>query len=48
MPNELATVHPVFDVSILKKCVRDLTPIVSLEGLGVDESISYEEVSVKI
>ncbi|KAK4723843.1 hypothetical protein R3W88_026622 [Solanum pinnatisectum] len=47
-PNELASVHPVFHVSMLKKCVGDRTTIVSLEGLGVDENLSYEEVSIEI
>ncbi|WMV37684.1 hypothetical protein MTR67_031069 [Solanum verrucosum] len=30
LPNELATVHPIFHVSILKKCVEDPTSIVPL------------------
>ncbi|WMV18853.1 hypothetical protein MTR67_012238 [Solanum verrucosum] len=47
-PNELVSVHPIFYVSILKKCVGDPTSIVPLEGLGVDENFSYEEVSVEI
>ncbi|WMV45424.1 hypothetical protein MTR67_038809 [Solanum verrucosum] len=33
LPNELASVHPVFHVSVLKKCVGDPTSIVPLEGL---------------
>ncbi|WMV25123.1 hypothetical protein MTR67_018508 [Solanum verrucosum] len=45
---DLASVHPVFHVSMLKKCVGDPTSIVSLEGLGVKENLSYEEVSVEI
>ncbi|WMV24790.1 hypothetical protein MTR67_018175, partial [Solanum verrucosum] len=48
LPNELALVHPIFHVSMLKKCVGDPTSIVPLEGLGVDEDLSYEEVHVKI
>ncbi|WMV41924.1 hypothetical protein MTR67_035309 [Solanum verrucosum] len=48
LPNELTSVHPVFHVSMLKKCVGDPTSIVPLEGLGVDENLSYEEVSVEI
>ncbi|KAK4733652.1 hypothetical protein R3W88_007913 [Solanum pinnatisectum] len=48
LPNVLASVHPIFHVSMLKKCVGDPTSIVSLEGLGVKENISYEEVSVEI
>jgi len=46
--NVLLSVHPVFHVSMLKKCVGDPTSIVSLEGLGVDESLSYEKVLVEI
>ncbi|WMV08253.1 hypothetical protein MTR67_001638 [Solanum verrucosum] len=48
LPNELAPVHPVFHVSMLKKCIGDPASIIPLEGLGVDESLSYEEVSVEI
>lgn len=45
----LASVHPVFHVSILKKCIGDLTTsIVTIEGLGVKENLSYEEVLVEI
>ena len=40
--------HPIFHVSMLKKYVGDSTSIVPLEGLGVDESLSYEEVPVDI
>ncbi|WMV51520.1 hypothetical protein MTR67_044905 [Solanum verrucosum] len=29
-PNDLASVHLIFHVSLLKKCVRDLTTIVPL------------------
>ncbi|KAK4729690.1 hypothetical protein R3W88_022678 [Solanum pinnatisectum] len=48
LPNELASVHPIFHVSMLKKCIGDLTSIVPLEGLGVKENLSYEEVPVEI
>ncbi|KAH0720584.1 hypothetical protein KY290_005079 [Solanum tuberosum] len=48
LPNELLSVHPVFHVSMLKKCVGDPTYIVPLEGLEVKEYLSYEEVSVEI
>ncbi|WMV49918.1 hypothetical protein MTR67_043303 [Solanum verrucosum] len=42
LPNELAPVHPIFHVSMLKKCIGDLVSI------GVDENLSYEEVPVEI
>ncbi|WMV33498.1 hypothetical protein MTR67_026883 [Solanum verrucosum] len=48
LPSELASVHPIFHVSMLKKCVGDPTSIVPLEGLGVKENLSYEEIMVEI
>ncbi|WMV58319.1 hypothetical protein MTR67_051704 [Solanum verrucosum] len=48
LPNELAMVHPVFHVSILKKCVGDPTFVVPLEGLEIKENLAYEEVPVEI
>ncbi|WMV33473.1 hypothetical protein MTR67_026858 [Solanum verrucosum] len=47
-PNDLTYVHPTFHDSLLKKCVGDPTSIVPLEGLGVKENLSYEEVLVEI
>ena len=44
LPSELALVHPVFHVSILKKCIGDPKSILPIEGLGVRNKISYEEV----
>ncbi|WMV09443.1 hypothetical protein MTR67_002828 [Solanum verrucosum] len=48
LPNDSASVHPVFYVSLLKICVGDPTSIIPLEGLGVKENLSYEEVSIEI
>ncbi|KAK4733992.1 hypothetical protein R3W88_008253 [Solanum pinnatisectum] len=48
LPTKLASVHPVFHVSMLKKCVGDPASIVSLEDLEVKENLSYEEVSIEI
>ena len=39
---ELALMHPVFHVSMLKRCIGDSVSILPLEGLGVDANISYE------
>ena len=44
LPSELASVHPVFHVSMLKKCIGDPVYILPIEGLDVDEVLSYEEV----
>ncbi|WMV33225.1 hypothetical protein MTR67_026610 [Solanum verrucosum] len=46
--NNLASVHPIFHVSMLKKCIGDPIFIIPIEGLGVDERLSYEEVQVEI
>ncbi|WMV42220.1 hypothetical protein MTR67_035605 [Solanum verrucosum] len=46
LPNELAPVHPIFHVFMLTKCIGDPVSIIPLEGLGVDESLSYEEILV--
>ena len=40
-------VHPVFHVFILIKCIGDPDSILPIEGLGVKNNISYEEVPVK-
>ncbi|KAK4716447.1 hypothetical protein R3W88_014785 [Solanum pinnatisectum] len=48
LPNELAWVHPVFHVSMLKMCIGDPVSILPLEDLGVDENLSYEEVPIEI
>ncbi|WMV45659.1 hypothetical protein MTR67_039044, partial [Solanum verrucosum] len=46
-PNELAPMHPILHVYMLKKCIGDPTSIIPLEGLGVDKSLSYDEVLVE-
>ena len=48
LPIELASVHPVFHVLILKKCIGNSMSILPLEGLEIDGNLSYEEVQVKI
>ena len=48
MQKELATVHLIFHISLLKMCVGDIESIVPLKSVVVKDSISYEEVPVKI
>ena len=42
-PSQLASFHPVFHVSMLKMCIRDPESILPIEGVGVQENLSYEE-----
>ena len=47
-PVKFATVHLVFHITLLKKCVGDPASIVSLESVAVKDIISYEDVPIKI
>ncbi|XP_070017916.1 uncharacterized protein [Nicotiana sylvestris] len=46
LPPEMSLVHPI--VSMLKKVVGDLSTIVPVETIEVNEELSYEEVPVAI
>ena len=48
LPSVLTTIHRVFHVFVLKKCIGDLESILPIEGLGVKNNLSYEEVPVQI
>ena len=48
LPQELAAVHPVFHISMLKKCLGDPSLIVPTENVGIKYNMSYEEVLVQI
>ena len=38
----------VYHVSMLKKFIGDLVYLLAIEGLGLDDSLSYEEVPMEI
>ncbi|WMV29557.1 hypothetical protein MTR67_022942 [Solanum verrucosum] len=48
LPAELAVVHQVFHISLLNKCVGEPTSIIPLEIVVVKDSLTYEDVPVKI
>ncbi|WMV58213.1 hypothetical protein MTR67_051598 [Solanum verrucosum] len=45
---ELAAVHLVFHISLLKKCVGDPTSIIPLESVAVKDNHTYEDVPIEI
>lgn len=46
--SSLRFIYPVFHVSILRKYMGDPSQIVSIRYIGILDSLSYEEVPVKI
>ncbi|WMV09276.1 hypothetical protein MTR67_002661 [Solanum verrucosum] len=48
LPQELAAVHLVFHISMLKKCMGNPSLIISIENIEIKDSLSYEEISVQI
>ncbi|WMV19737.1 hypothetical protein MTR67_013122 [Solanum verrucosum] len=48
LPQELATVYPVFHISMLKKCLGNPSLILPTESVRINDSLSYEEIPVQI
>ncbi|WMV41112.1 hypothetical protein MTR67_034497 [Solanum verrucosum] len=48
LPQELSAAHPVFHVSMLRKCVGDLSYITPIEDVQVTGDLTYEEVPIAI
>ncbi|WMV29470.1 hypothetical protein MTR67_022855 [Solanum verrucosum] len=48
LPLKLATVHPVFHNSMLKKCMGDPSLIIPTENISIKDNLSYEEVPIEI
>ncbi|WMV30296.1 hypothetical protein MTR67_023681 [Solanum verrucosum] len=48
LPQELAAVHSVFHMSMLKKCMADPSLIIPTEDIGIKDSLYYEEIHIHI
>ncbi|WMV20097.1 hypothetical protein MTR67_013482 [Solanum verrucosum] len=48
LPQELAAVHPVFHISMLKTCMGDPSLIIPTENIEIKDSLSYEKIPVQI
>ncbi|KAH0748617.1 hypothetical protein KY290_027849 [Solanum tuberosum] len=48
LPQELASVHLVFHISMLKKYMGDPSLIIPIEDIGIKDNLSYEEIPVQI
>ncbi|WMV54699.1 hypothetical protein MTR67_048084 [Solanum verrucosum] len=48
LPLELATVHPVFHIAMLKKCMGNPSLIIPIEDIGIKDILCYEEIPVQI
>ncbi|WMV07680.1 hypothetical protein MTR67_001065 [Solanum verrucosum] len=46
-PQELAAVHPIFHISMLKKCIGDPSLILPTESVGIKDSLSYEKIPIQ-
>ncbi|XP_075083412.1 uncharacterized protein LOC142167151 [Nicotiana tabacum] len=43
LPPELSFIHPVFHVSMLRKCISDSSQMLEAPAIPFDEKLSYEE-----
>ncbi|XP_070012832.1 uncharacterized protein [Nicotiana sylvestris] len=43
LPPELSFIHPVFHVSMLRKCISDSSQVLEAPTIPFDEKLSYEE-----
>ncbi|WMV37754.1 hypothetical protein MTR67_031139 [Solanum verrucosum] len=48
LPHELAIVHPVFHLSILRKCLGEPSHVIQTEDIEPTQDLSFEEVPVAI
>ncbi|CAN4125168.1 unnamed protein product [Withania somnifera] len=48
LPQELSKIHPVFHVSMLRRCIGDPSRITPIEDVQIIEDLTYEEVPIFI
>ncbi|XP_059316214.1 uncharacterized protein LOC132067101 [Lycium ferocissimum] len=48
LPQDFAAVHPVFHVSMLRKCVGEPSLVVPTDTITVKDSLTYEEIPIAI
>ncbi|KAF3626154.1 hypothetical protein FXO38_29429 [Capsicum annuum] len=48
LPLDLSSVHPVFLISLLKKCIGDPEVMVHIQSIDVQNGLFYKEISVEI
>lgn len=48
LPSDLDSVHLVFHVSFLNKCIGDPAIVVPIESIDVQNNLFYEEIPVKV
>ncbi|XP_070026246.1 uncharacterized protein [Nicotiana sylvestris] len=48
LPPELSFIHPLFHVSMLRKCISDSSQVIEVPAILLDEKLSYEEESMAI
>ncbi|WMV09456.1 hypothetical protein MTR67_002841 [Solanum verrucosum] len=48
LPQKIAVVHPVFHISMLKKCMGDPSLIIPTEDFEIKDILSYEEIPIQI
>ncbi|WMV46209.1 hypothetical protein MTR67_039594 [Solanum verrucosum] len=48
LPQELAAVHPVFHIFMLKKCMGNPSLSIPIKYIGIKDNLSYEEIPIQI
>jgi len=46
LPQELVQVHPLFHISMLKKCLGDPSLVVPIKNIGIMYRLSYDEIPI--